>query len=123
MFHTEQEFRDLLLRQPWRKPRLEVTRELLADSNRRVARYLYEAYYYEVHRNFDRESYVFVWAPLALPARLAYWWRYETSWRCCIERAMRGRIADVAEGDYLTNWRLRPLRRWTWRRTRRPSYV
>lgn len=100
----------------WRWPLILVTRELLCEKYDDVAWYL--AAHRRVYYSFDADYYVYAWWPIAPAARLIYWWRHETRWRFAVERALRGRVVDIRDGDYLSNWKLRPLSRWTWRRTR-----
>lgn len=68
-----------------------------------------------VHHDFDRDLYVYAWWPIAPFAKFAYWW---SARRWCVERALRHRILDGREGSYLWEYTVRPLRAWTWRKTR-----
>ena len=104
----------------WQKPRIDVTAELLYEAG--VFSTLHRWGYLPVHHDFDRNVWVFVWWPLWLPVRAAYWWLYETRLRFCAEYAMNRRIADKPEGHAWTawTWRFRHPRNWTWRRVLPP---
>lgn len=103
-----------------RKPHILVTRTFQEDFP-----YIEHALrdiggYENVHHDFDRDCFVWVWIPFAPFVRTWYWWRYRTSLRWSIERWMNRRIADKPEGEcfnfaLLGFWR--HPRRWSWRRT------
>ena len=99
----------------WRWPLVPVTRELIDDYPVRLNAYF--AAYRRVYYDFDYDYFVYAWWPIAPVAKLLYWWRRGTRWRYSAERWLNHRVIDVPEGNYLSNWHLRPLQAWTRHRT------
>jgi hypothetical protein len=101
----------------WRYPLVPVTGKLVHNVPMFFALML--RYHRFVHEDFDREVFIFAWWPIAPIARVCYWWKH-SRWRFCVEHWMRGRVMDKPEGEAYTawTWRMRPLRAWTWRKTR-----
>ena len=103
----------------WTYPIVPVTREFQRDFVNAFRVFL--ARYRQVHYDFNRDLDVYAWWPIAPLVRVAYWWRYGTALRWSIERWLNRRVADKREWEtynfaLLGHWR--PLRAWTWRRTR-----
>lgn len=99
-------------------PAFWVTSELLNDLPQWFE---HEPWWYaRAWHSYDLDMDLYVLSPLA-PFVWAYQrWKYSAT-RFCVERAMRGRIADKPEGDRWTSWtwKFRHPRDWTWKRTRR----
>lgn len=101
----------------WRYPLVEVTGILLHDVPSILS---YNPWHRKAWHDFDRDVWVLAWWPL-LPFALAYAWWFRSRSRRCIEFWLHRRVMDVPEGevvDFHCEY-IRPLNRWTWRRTRR----
>lgn len=101
-----------LLTLPW----FEVSRELRRNM---VPAFQPAWWYAEAYYDFNCYVYLYALAPIAPFVRAWLTWRH-CALRFSIERALKRRIIDKPEGEAWTNWswKVRPLRKWSWRRTK-----